>query len=252
MHGGDFAKTRQCLDAALHLLGLGRLCTEALDETRDSRGLAFLPGDEGARALALRRMLYLERAVVARVGAQPATLEEQDAAHHAVEKLPVMGYEQQGARIVSQPLLQPEDGVEVEMVGGLVEQQQVRAAHQRARQVRPHFQSARELPHRAIDFLGREPESRRQLRGAAPAGIAGEPLVFSVQSSNTHPVGVFFRLRELCLHGPQLEIAVENVLGQRGVRVGQLLRDRGHGEIRRRRVFAGIRPQLALYQREQR
>ncbi len=241
LYRGDFTEARQRLDAALHLLGLGRLCTKALDKTRDSRGLAFLSGDECPRALALGRVLYFEGAVVARVGAQPAGFDEQDAAHHAVQEFPVVGYQQQCAGIVPQPLLEPEDRVEIEVVGRLVEQQQVRAAHQRARQVRPHFQAARELSHGAVDFLGREPESRRQLRGAAPAGISGEPLIFGVQRTDAYAVGILLGLRELRLHGAQLEITIENVLGQRRVRVGQLLCDGRHREIRRRGVFAGIR-----------
>ncbi len=251
LHGRDLAETRQRLQTALHLPGLARLGAEAGDETRDSRRFAFLAGDERTRALALRRVLYLEGAVVARVGAQPAALDEQYPAHDYIEELTVVRYEQQRSRIASQPLLEPEYGIEVEVVGRLIEQQHVRAAHEGAREVRAHFQSAGELPHRPLDLLRRKSESRRELRGAALSGVPREPLVLGMQGTDTHPVRAALRLCQLHFHRPQLQVAVENVLDERRVRVGQLLRDGSQCQIRRSRVLTRIRNQLALDERQQ-
>ena len=72
--------------------------------------------------------------VVSRVAAQAATVEFDDARGEAVDEAAVVGDEQQGAGPVEQEVLQPFDGGDVEVVGGFVEQQQVRLAGQGAAQ----------------------------------------------------------------------------------------------------------------------
>jgi hypothetical protein len=61
-----------------------------------------------------------------------------DLVDHRVEEVAVVGDQHQGAAVVAEPLLEPDHRVEVEVVGGLVEQQQVGAAHQRLGQVEAH------------------------------------------------------------------------------------------------------------------
>ena len=51
-----------------------------------------------------------------------------------VEKMPVVGDDDDGAHIVHQKILQPADGSDVQMVGRLVEQDDVRLAEQRLRE----------------------------------------------------------------------------------------------------------------------
>ena len=55
-----------------------------------------------------------------------------------VQKLAVVADHDHGALVALEPGLQPDQGVQVQVVGGLVEQQQVRGAHQRAGQLQPH------------------------------------------------------------------------------------------------------------------
>ena len=63
--------------------------------------------------------------VVALVGDAAAAVELQDPAGDVVEEVAVMGDDQDRARIAAQVAFQPGDGLGVEMVGGLVEQQQL-------------------------------------------------------------------------------------------------------------------------------
>jgi hypothetical protein len=70
-------------------------------------------------------------AEVARVGAQDAAVELDDARGHAVQEGAVVGDGHHAALEVDQQLLQPLDRVQVQVVGGLVEQQHVGLAHQR-------------------------------------------------------------------------------------------------------------------------
>src|SRR5208282_2266022 len=82
-----------------------------------------------------QRMLTLELSVVTGIRSQLAPVEMDDRSHDRVEKIAVVGDEQQRSGIPLQPLLEPEHGVEIEMVGRLIEQQQIRARHQRLSQV---------------------------------------------------------------------------------------------------------------------
>ena len=79
--------------------------------------------------LLLRRKCLLlaeqKRVVVARPVEQSAAVDLQDAGGHAAEKRPVVGDEHERSPPAAQELLQPFDGLDVEVVGGLVEQEQV-------------------------------------------------------------------------------------------------------------------------------
>ena len=68
------------------------------------------------------------RRVVARPACEPAAVEFQDAGRHFAEQGPIVRDEQQRAAIAQQEILQPADGVDVEVVGRLVQQEEVRAA----------------------------------------------------------------------------------------------------------------------------
>src|SRR3546814_3467588 len=67
----------------------------------------------------------LEAIVVAGVGGELAVLHVDDAVHRAVQQAAVVGDQQESAGIALRKAFQPERGFEVEVVGRLVEQQQV-------------------------------------------------------------------------------------------------------------------------------
>ena len=97
------------------------------------------------------RLLLLQ---VVRIAARPrreaAAIELDDACGDRGEEGAVVGDEEDGARIALQVFLEPADGVDIEMVRGLVEQEQVRLGDQRAAEQRAATPAAGQLVHPAL------------------------------------------------------------------------------------------------------
>ena len=135
----------QFLDAALHLLGLGRLSAKAIDEgleLLDALALVLVGGDELIAALLLLLQVLL---VVAAVEVDALVPDLDDAIDGDVEEVAVMRDQDVGKRILQQKSLQPVAGFEIEMVGGLVEQQQVGLRQQQLGECDAHLPAAGEL-----------------------------------------------------------------------------------------------------------
>ncbi len=180
MRGRDALHALERLQATLRLARLRCLGAKALDERLHVADLALLAHEQRGLLRELGGALLLELRVVAAIRRCLAVLDVDDAIGDAVEELAIVGDEQQRAGVLAQPRLEPQDGVEVEMVGGLVEQQQVGAAHERARHVEAHAPAAGELGHGARLVGHAEAEAVHQ-RGGAGAGVvaahAGEMRV---------------------------------------------------------------------------
>ena len=106
---------------------------------------------------------------------QPAAVELDDPRGQLAQEDAVVRHEQQRAAVAQQELFQPGDGVDVEVVGRLVQQQDVGVAHQAARQ-----QHAALHPGGEALEIGRgvEPhprDDRVHLQAAAP-GVFGAGL----------------------------------------------------------------------------
>ena len=112
------------------------------------------------------QQLFLARQkgiVVAGEVEQPAAVELDDAGRQGAQESAVVGDEYQGDAGAQQEILQPGDRLDVEMVGRLVQQQQVRLAHQRPGQQHPPLHPAGEARH---GRLGRQLETGDHLLGA--------------------------------------------------------------------------------------
>ena len=138
------------------------------------------------------------------------------------------------------------------MVGGLIEEQQLRAAHQGAREVGAHAQPSGEGAQRALEVLRVDAQARGELRGTAARAVAAVRVVARVQGGLVRAIAARLGVGELPLERAQLEVAVEDVLDEGGVGVGQVLGDGGDPEGRRRGVFPGIEMQLPEDQRQER
>ena len=109
------------VDAGL-LLGLAGL--GALADPFELAGEGLLAGLVLAGLLQQALGLLLEPGgVVALVGDAAAAVELEDPAGDVVEEVAVVGDDEDGVRVLDQVLLQPGDGLGVEVVGGLVEEQ---------------------------------------------------------------------------------------------------------------------------------
>jgi hypothetical protein len=130
------------------------------------RALALLLLDLALREHQVLHALLLEARVVARIAAQLLLVDVDHGGHHRVEEVAVVRDDEQGPRVAFEPFLEPDDGVEVEVVGRLVEQQEIRGAHQRLREIEPHAPTAGEARHRPRKLLFLESEPHEQALGA--------------------------------------------------------------------------------------
>ena len=98
-------------------------------------------------------------AVVADVVGQRAQRQIGDARDDGVEEEAIVRDEDDRVRVRVQVLLEPVARFEVQMVGRLVEQQQVRLAEQQLGERDPHLPAAGERLGRPLEVLGLEPEA---------------------------------------------------------------------------------------------
>ena len=175
------------------------------------------------------------------VSDDPAAVEEGDRLHRAVQQAAVVRDQQRGAGEAGEPRLQPQRGLQVEMVGRFVEQQQVGVGEQRGRQRHAHAPAAGE-------FL-----DRARLRGLVEAeagedgGGAGRGRIGADRAQAFVDLGqaVGFGGVGFGEQGEALGIALQHGVEQRGVARRRFLRDGGDARARRqvgcRRCPAGVR-----------
>ena len=92
----------------------------------------------------LVRFALLVLGKTAGIGAEPAAIEFGNAGDGAVEKCAIVGHDQHRAGKFNHHVLQPDDRFHVEMIGRLIEHQQLRIARQRARQGHAFAHAARQ------------------------------------------------------------------------------------------------------------
>ena len=201
----DLLDLLERLDAALHLRRLGGVGGEALDEPLllgQHRLLARVGG------LAVRfadRALALVEIVVARVHRDLAVVDLGDLRDDAVHELAVVRRHEQRAGSRFQEAFEPDDRLDVEMVGRLVHQQHVGLAEQHARHGHAHLPAARQRADVAVDPLVVEPEAVEHLARLGLERVAAEVLVFLLHFAEAREdrihlvrrVGVAHRVIEL-------------------------------------------------------
>ena len=173
----DLLDLLERLDAALHLRGLGGVRRKAVDEPLLLREHRLLPR---VRRLAVRLAdgaLALVEVVVARIGRDLAAVDLRDLRDDAVHELAVVRGHQQAAGARFQELLEPDDRLDVEVVGRLVHQQDVGLAEQHARHRDAHLPAARQRAHIAVNPLVVEAEAVQDLARAALERVSAEVLV---------------------------------------------------------------------------
>jgi hypothetical protein len=136
----------------------------------------------------LLRTLMFEARVIAGVELRAPVVQMQNMRRHAVEELAVVRDHQQHAGILQQPLLEPEHRIEIEMVGRLVEQQQIRRHHQRAREIQAHAPAAGEIRNRLAMRLRLETEPVQQPAGACFRVVAVDVGHLLVRDGNRVPI----------------------------------------------------------------
>ena len=163
-------------DALLRLGGLGGLVAELVNEDLHVGDVALLRGTLGAHLLQIILALLEVAAVVAGVGGHAAVLERGDVVDAGVHEGAVVTDDEYGAVVVSDKAAQPLDAFEVQVVGGLVEQQQVGMAQEELCQRDAHLPAARELGARALKVGDLKAQTGQDLAGVALEFIAAQVL----------------------------------------------------------------------------
>ena len=164
--GLDALHLAERLDPALRLLRLGRLGAEALDEAFQLGDAPLLVVRAPSEQLALLRGLLYVAVEVAREKRQPARPQLGDVRGEPVEEPAVVADEDQAAGEALQEALEPNHGLEVEVVGRLVEQEHIRLLQQQAREDHPHLPAAAERAAVAVEVGRHEAEPLQDLLDA--------------------------------------------------------------------------------------
>src|SRR6202012_5305029 len=98
------------------------------------------------------------------------------------EEILVVGNQQKGAGVALEEVFQPQDRIEVQVVGRFIEQQQVRGAHQRLGQVQAHAPAAGGVGDRAVHLVVGKAKAGKHLAGAGVGGVAVGAVQFRVQA----------------------------------------------------------------------
>jgi hypothetical protein len=244
---GDLLHPLEGLDPALRLLGLARLGAEAVDERMQVRDLALLRSKRRLLQRELQRPLALELRVVPGVRHELALVDVHDAVDHAVEEIAVVGDEEQRAGVFAEPVLEPQHRVQVEVIGRLVEQQEIGAAHERLREVEPHAPPPGKGRHRVAVARFHESESRKECGRARSRAVAADVFEPVVQVRDQRAVvrRVCFRSRKPRFDLAQLPVAVEHVVERARIHRRRLLRDVRDGPCGRKIDAAGVGDELA-------
>ena len=141
---GDRLHACQGLEARLGLARLGGLVAEAVDEGLDMLALGLLARVHGRDALQPRPAGRLEAVVVAVVERQPAAFEVHGLFRHGVQQAAVVGDQDQGAGRGLEVALKPECRLQVQVVGRLVQEQQVGRREEQGGQGDAHAPAARQ------------------------------------------------------------------------------------------------------------
>ncbi len=171
----------------------------------------------------------------------------QDVVDRVVEQLAVVADHQGGARIALQPRLQPQRAFQVEIVGRLVQQQQVGLGEQGGGQRHAHTPAAGELRHRPAQVGVGETQAaedfRRPGRGCVGPDLE-QPAVDLAQALGRGGLQLGQQVGALLVGG-------QDGVQQRHGRCGVFLRHRGDAARARGEDVARERRQFAQDQLEQ-
>ena len=173
---------------APRLARLRRLGPEAVDEPLVVGDLPLAVGDLLLAPLALAALGLEEGGVVPGVELHRLVVDVEDAGRNVVEEPVVVGDDHQHAREVAQPRLQPADGQDVQVIGGLVQQQGVGLAGQHLGQQHPQLEAPGKGGQGIVVDPRRQAEALEDRRGAGLGGVPVEVLGPGLQLGE--PVGV--------------------------------------------------------------
>ena len=181
------------------------------------RDLALLGGALGAHLLEVVLALPEVAGVVGGVGGDAAVLNGRNVRDAGVHERAVVGDEKHGAVVAREELLEPTDAFEVEVVGRLVEKQQVRVAQQQLGEGDAHLPAAREVTGGLVEVLHGKAEACQDLPCARLQLVSAEPLEAvlrrAVALEQTVELVAGFRLGDLALELAHAALHLLDLMG---------------------------------------
>ena len=126
-----------------------------------------------------------------------------------------MGDQNQGALIAFKPSFQPDHRIEIEVVRRFIEQQQVRTANQRLREVKAHAPAAGKVAYRAFELFITKAQAVQQAGGARADCPRVDRVQFAVYGGDGVPVVTFIGVVELGFQLTELTVAVNHIVQRR-------------------------------------
>ena len=161
------------LHARLRLARLRGVGAEALHEALELADLLLGGGVLGVVALLVLVLLVDEVGVAARVLGDGLVIDIGDRRRDRVEEVAIVRDEHERAfELVHQERLEPADGIEIEMVGGLVEEQHVGLAEEHLGDENAQLVAGGQAAHLVAVLVGGDAETLEQLGGLALGHVA--------------------------------------------------------------------------------
>ena len=167
--------------------GIGR---EAADEFLQVRDLVLGLGVRGLDALARLHRGEHEIVVVARVDLQLLEIQVRDVRAHLVQEVSIVTDDDHGRVVGVQRALEPADRVDVEVVGGFIEQQHVGSREQRLREQHAQLEAGRQFAHRPVMLRFVDAGVDQDAAGARFGGVAAVLRKLALEFGRPHVVGV--------------------------------------------------------------
>ena len=174
-------------------------------------------------------------------------LELDDAGRHPLEQAPIVGREEHAAAPAEQQPLEPLDGLHVQVIGGLVEQQQIRLGHQCPCQQHPALQAAGEILEARfrVEAETRQDAIDARLHIPAPGGLDAplnrlQPIETPALAGPRAQAAVLFDER-----GQRDQALGDHAMGAPGDAFGHVLGQARDAHPRRADDGAGFGPELA-------
>ena len=251
-HRRDLLHPVERLDPALRLLGLAGLGLEARNEGLQVGDLFGLLGHRRLLQQHLFGAHVFELAVVAAVADQLGVVDVQRDAGNRVEEFAVVADHHQRALITLEPGFEPDERVQVEVVGRFVEQQDVGRTHQRTSQLQAHAPTAGEAVDRLFKLGDREAKAEDQRLGAGRGIMCAGIVQRHVGFGHAHAVVARLGRGHFGIGGEQRAVAFDHEVGRRLIGFRHVLRHLRHAPGGRHRKIAAIFVQGAVDQAEQR
>ena len=149
----------QCTFSGSSLLGLGSICGETGDKLLQFLDLFFLFLVGFLHLLDQQLAGLVPEVVVTGIQLDLAVVDVGDLGTYLVQEVTVMGYYDNGILEINQEIFQPCDRIQIQMVGRLIQQQNVGITEQCLGQQDLHLQAAVQILHERVVELGTDAQT---------------------------------------------------------------------------------------------